>query len=184
MKKIIPGLLDANFEFFNASDDVMFVQNGNVQSFSNLPAPIHSLLKETIEKDSEVKKILNDWHPDSEFHQIKQLVSCRFGGMDFKADIENGVLQEGEYWSCPKSGNCKAEGILCKSPEVNGNALSKMEIELIKLSTTDKTNEVIAEILEIPLGTYHKMKKILHQKLGNIQTKQCLTRIAYELNII
>lgn len=182
--KIIPGLLNDSFEFFNVNDEVKFMNNGILKSFTDLPSSIHSLLTQTIEKNPEVKAILQEWHPESDFHQLKQFISCRMGGLDFTPDITDGVLQEGEYWACPNSGNCKAEGILCKNPIYNGQEISKEEIKLIQLSTTNKTNEAIADEMDTPLGTYHKMKKQIHKKLGNIQTKQCLTKIAYELNII
>lgn len=184
MQKLIPGLLDNTLEFFNLEDDVKFISDGKVKSFNEAPASVIIILREAIEKKPEAKAILMEWHPESEFNQLKQFASCKFGGIDYSADIKNGELQEGEYWECPKAGKCKGEGIICTSPTYNGHTLSKTEIQLIKLSTTEKTNEVIAEELNLPMGTFHKYKHLLYEKLGNIQTKQCLTKIAYNLNII
>lgn len=182
--KIIPGLLNNSFEFFNVNSEVKFVNNGTLKPFTDLPSSIHSLINQTIESNPEAKTILQEWHPNSEFHQLEKFISCRMGGLDFTPDITDGVLQEGEYWACPNIGNCKGQGILCKNPVYNGHELSSEEILLIQLSTTNKTNEAIADQLGKPLGTYHKMKKQIHEKLGNIQTKQCLTKIAYALNLI
>lgn len=184
MQKIIPGLLDNTFEFFNFEDDVKFITDGKLKSFTDVPASVIIMLKEAIEKNTEAKAILMEWHPDSEFNQLKQFASCKFGGIDYSADIKNGELQNGEYWECPKAGSCSGEGKICTSPIYNGNILTKTEIELIKLSTTDKTNEAIAEELKLPMGTFHKYKHQLYEKLGHIQTKQCLTKVAYRLNII
>jgi DNA-binding CsgD family transcriptional regulator len=184
MQKIIPGLLDNTFEFFNFEDDVKFISDGKLKSFTEAPASVIIMLKEAIDKNPEAKAILIAWHPDSEFNQLKQFASCKFGGIDYSADIKNGELQNGEYWECPKAGSCAGEGKICTSPIYNGNILTKTEIELIKLSTTDKTNEAIAEELKLPMGTFHKYKHQLYEKLGHIQTKQCLTKVAYRLNII
>lgn len=184
MQTFIPGLLDSNFEFFNTDTETKFIHDGVVKNFSDVPSSIIIILKEFIDNNNDVQEILKDWHPNSEFHQLQQFTHCRFGGMDSLPDIENGKLQDGEYWKCPKSGNCKGEGILCKLPSYKGQILSKLEIELIQLSTTDMTNEVIADTLNLALGTFHKMKSILHKKLDNIQTKQCLTKLAYQMNII
>ena len=184
MQKIIPGLLDNTFEFFNFEDDVKFISDGKLKSFAEAPASVIIMLQEAIEKNTEAKAILMEWYPNSEFNQLKQYASCKFGGIDYSADIKNGELQEGEYWECPKAGSCVGEGKICTSPIYNGQTLTKTEIKLIKLSTTDKTNEAIADELKLPLGTFHKIKHQLYEKLGFIQTKQCLTKIAYSLNII
>lgn len=180
----IPGLLDSNYEFLNIDNQTMFIHNGQIKNFTEAPISVIIMLKEFIEKNPDVKKILNEWHPNSEFNQLQQFAKCRFGGLDVTPDIENGNFQDGEYWDCPNSGKCAAEGILCKLPTFNGNVLTKIEIQLIKLSTTDLTNDVIAEKLNLALGTYHKMKSILHKKLDNILTKQSLTKLAYQMNLI
>src|SRR5690606_32617200 len=96
---------------------------------------------------------------------------------------ETGKLQDGEYWECPLRGKCTSEGVLCKMPKVGAERLTPTEIKLIQLSTTDKTNDVIAEEMQLPLGSFHKSKKLLYNKL-NINTKQCLTRMAMALNFI
>ena len=184
MQKLIPGLLDNTIEFFNFEDDVKFISDGKLKSFTEAPASVIIMLKEAIDKKPEAKAILMDWHPESEFNQLKQFASCKFGGIDYSADIKNGELQEGEYWQCPKAGSCQGEGLICTSPIYNGHVLTKTEIQLIRLSTTEKTNEAIADELNLPLGTFHKYKHQLYEKLGFIQTKQCLTKIAYNLNII
>lgn len=184
MQKIIPGLLDNTFEFFNFEDDVKFISDGKLKSFAEAPASIIIMLKEAIEKNPEAKSILMEWHPQNEFNQLQKFASCKFGGIDYSADIKDGQLQQGEYWECPNAGSCKGEGIICTSPTYNGHILSKTEIQLIKLSTTEKTNEAIADEMSLPMGTFHKYKHQLYEKLGFIQTKQSLTKIAINLNII
>lgn len=183
--KIIPGMITNETEFFVVENEVKVLHNGKVAEFSETPFPIFQLLKETINNDPLVLEKLMDLQPVSEYKRIEQFVICRFGGLDYKGDIcKDMKLQDGEYWPCPKHGNCSAEGVLCKMPEVNGNRLTSEDVKLIQLTTTDKTNEVIAEEMNLPLGTLHKMKHALYHKLGNVQTKQCVTKIAIALNII
>ncbi|WP_445458393.1 helix-turn-helix transcriptional regulator [Flavobacterium sp. HNIBRBA15423] len=183
--KIIPGLLDSNsYEFFNHQSEIKFVNNGQVKSFYEAPFNVISILQEAIDNNPEGKAILMDWFPNSGFKQLEKYVSCRFGGIDYSPDLLDGKLQEGEFWNCPKRGNCPGENILCSPPTVNGNKLSNIEIKLTQLLTTDKTNEVIADYLDLPLGTFHKLKRELYEKFGSIQTKQALTKKAYNLNII
>jgi hypothetical protein len=181
---LLPGLTNEHVEMFVEKNDLKILKSGKVISFSELSFATISILNEAIAYDKEVRIALHDLHPNSQIKRTEQFAKCRFGGLDFKADIENGELQDGEYWPCPNRGNCPHEGVLCKLPIVNGERLSDQDIKLIQESTTDKTNEVIAEELGMPMGSYHKSKRKLHKKLGNIQTKQALTKIALQWNII
>jgi hypothetical protein len=61
--------------------------------------------------------------------------------------------------------------------------MSTEEIKLMQLSSTELTNDVIAEEMNMPLGTFHKAKAQLHQILG-IQTKQGITKICSFFNFI
>ncbi|HBK83836.1 MAG TPA: hypothetical protein DDZ41_09635, partial [Flavobacterium sp.] len=159
------------------------IQNGKIKTFSELSFATIQMLKEEINNDKNVKLALHDFHPISEIKRIEQFAICRFGGLDFTGDIKNGHLQDGEYWPCANHGKCPHEGVLCKLPLVNGQRLTKQEIDLIKLSSTDKTNDVIAEDLSIPLGTFHQIKHKLYDKFM-VQTKQELTLMSSTLNII
>lgn len=181
--KFYPGMLDSSIELFVVENEVKAMQKGKVYSFEELPYSVFQFLKEEIAADKEAEIILKQMHPVSEYRRIEQFAHCRFGGLDYSPDFSEGESQKGEYWTCPKRGNCSAEGTLCKLPVINGKQLTKQEIKLIQLSTTTMTNEVIAEELSLPKGTFNKAKKDLYAKL-NALTKQCVTRIAVLHNII
>jgi len=183
MNKLFPGMTDDSIEFFNHDNQLKFIKNGQVQSFTDLSFSTIEILKEEINKSNEIKIALHDMHPTSEMKRVEQFAICRFGGIDLNGDILNGELQDGEYWDCPMHGKCHHEGVLCKLPLINGSRINKQDVQLIKLSTTDKTNDVIADELNLPLGTFHLAKKYLYQKLG-IQTKQELAVLAMKNNII
>lgn len=182
--KVYPGMMCDAVEFFQHGNQLKAIQNGKVKSFSELSFATIQILKEEINKDKEVKLALHDFHPTSEMKRIEQFALCRFGGLDFSGDIKNGELQDGEFWQCPNHGNCPHEGLLCKLPKVNDERLTKQEVQLMQLTSTDKTNEVIAEELGVPLGTFHQIKQKLYRKLGYVQTKQEVTLIATLLNLI
>lgn len=181
--KFYPGMLDGSIELFVVEDEVKAMQNGKVYSFEELPYSVFQFLKEEIAADKDAQVVLKQMHPVSEYRRIEQFAHCRFGGLDHTPDFGSGKSQKGEYWNCPKRGKCSAEGVLCKLPEINGKQITAEEIKLIQLSTTTKTNEVIAEELNLPKGTFIKVKKQLYEKL-NALTKQCVTRIAVLHNII
>ena len=178
-----PVMSSTSAEFYVSDDQVLLIQNNRILPFSEISEEYAELLQNEIESDSEVKKALLELHPDSHIKRLEQFTKCRFGGLDYQADIENGKLQDGEYWECPKRGECNHEGILCKLPTYRGERLEKTDIQLLQLTATNKKNEVIAEELNLPLGSLHKFKKAVYQKLG-IQTKQEGVVISFFLNLI
>jgi DNA-binding CsgD family transcriptional regulator len=181
--KVYPGMVCNGIEFFLQNDDLKIIQHGHVKPFDEISYQTSQIIKETIEASPEILEALIEMQPNSETKRIEQFAKCRFGGLDFQADMIDGEMQDGEYWPCPLHGNCKHEGTLCKLPKFNEQRLSKEEIKLMQLSTSDKTNDVIADELQMPLGTFHQTKKYLHRKLA-IQTKQEITKIAFFLNLI
>ena len=178
-----PGMGDSGIEFFISDQETKFIQHGKVLPFSELPFAIIKLLQETIRQDLMVNLELHDMHPTSKLKRTEQFARCRFGGLDFVGDIIDGILQDGEYHDCPKRGNCKSEGILCKLPAYKGQRLSSQEVQLMQELSTPKTNDVIASDMKLPLGSFHKAHKQLYNKLG-ILTKQENTKIALSLNLI
>lgn len=184
-KKMYPGMISHEIEMFVVENELKVIQGGKISSFAELPYATFQLLREAIENDKNVQTHLKQMHPASEYRRIEQFAKCRFGGLDFTGDIcnETGTVQDGEYWDCPLRENCLSEGVLCKMPKVGEERLTPVEIKLIQLSTTDKTNEVIAEEMHMPLGSFHKNKKNIYEKL-QITTKQCLTKFAMSINLI
>ena len=181
--KIYPGMLCAGIEFFVHDDEEKVIQGGVVKDLAQAPYSVFDILEEAIDADESVKAALLKMHPLSKHQRLRQFVRCRFGGLDMQPDIKAGVLQEAEYWPCPLRGSCPAEGVLCKMPRHNGNELSKDDISLMKLIATDRTNKSIADVLNVPLGTFHRNKTALYNKLGII-TKQEVALIAVALNLI
>lgn len=181
--RLYPGMGCSATEFFVAENGVKIIQDSKVLPFCEISFETQKILQDAIDADLEVKLHLFDMHPTSKVKRLEQFVTCRFGGLDFQGDIQDGQLQDGEFWACPKRGKCASEGILCKLPSYNGQRLSIDEVHLMQECSTPKKNEVIAEDLSLPYGSFHKSKKILYEKLG-IQTKQECALIATILNLI
>lgn len=173
--KAFPGMLDNSTEFFIYQDKLKVIQNGNVKDLSDLPLQTIELLKKEIKSDRNVNLALHDLHPTSKFKRIEQFITCRLGGLDFKPDVTDGKLQDGEYWPCPKRGSCPHEGTLCKLPVIKEERLTNQDVALMQLLATEKTNQTIAAEMNMAEGTFHQVKKYLYRKLGNVQTKQAST---------
>lgn len=181
--RLYPGLIDANIEFFNHKDSLKVMSNGSVFNFNEIPMPLYQRLKDVMHSHTDALQILQKWYPESELKQIETFTKCRFGGLDYTPDITEATIQDGEYWDCPLRGACEGEGKVCKALTYNNHALEPIEIKILKLLTTDLTNEVIALEAEVPLGSLHKIKAKLYNKL-NVQTKPEATLVAVDLNII
>ena len=181
--KLLPGLKCNSVEFFMDNGSIKAITNGSIIDFTQLPFAHMQLLEEEIEKDKQVKMHLLDMHPNSKYKRLEQFVKCRFGGLDYQADMSSEGVQDGEWWPCPLRGKCASEGVLCKAVQYNGQRLDHQDITLVQLLSTNNTNEVIANEMNLPLGSFHLAKKKLYQKLG-VQTKQELTIIGQRLNLI
>ena len=183
--KTLPGMSQDNkIEFYKDVDSIKIIENGKVKDFAEIRLKTLDLLKNKIKEEKEVELILHDLHPTSEIRRIEQFVSCRFGGLDFQADIVENEVQDGEWHDCNFRSKCPYSGTLCKLPKAtNGKRLTAIEVNLIKETSTEKTNDHIAEILGVCLGTFHLLKKNLYQKL-QVQTKQAVAIFGFMNNII
>lgn len=182
-KNLLPGMVDKNVEMFVQNNELQVIQGGKIIPFAELAFATISILEEEIARDKQVLLALHDMHPHSKIKRTEQFAKCRLGGLDFNPDIVNNVLQDGEYWACPNRGNCQHEGTLCKLPVINGKRLNNTEVKIMQLSATEITNDVMAEVLKLPLGTLHKIKKGLYDFLG-VQTKQESTLLSKHFNLL
>lgn len=179
-----PGMGDSSIEFFvSEENETKIIQKGKVLPFSKITIATMKILEEAIRADENINRELRDMHPVSPLKRVEQFARCRFGGLDFVGDIKEGQLQNGEYHDCALRGHCKSEGILCKLPSYNGKELSSQDIHLMQLLSTPLTNDLIADEMHLPMGSFHKAHRQLYNKLA-IQTKQEITRIAFSLNLI
>lgn len=181
--RLYPGMVNTDVEFFKTDEGLKVMSSSKILKFKELPAYLFNILKEELNREPKTQAILEEWFPGNLMKQLEKFVECRFGGLDFTADIKNNKLQKGEYHDCPIRYKCKGNGIVCQALLYNNQPLSQQDIELLRLIATNYTNEVIAELLNISLGQFHKVKKALYSKL-NVQTKQEATLIAVDLNLI
>ena len=177
------GLNCKGIEFFTVESEMKFIADGQLQCTSKLPYGIVQLANEEIAKDKTVENALLELHPNSSFKRMNQFLHCRYGGLDYSADFKNNEFKDGDYFDCQKRNTCKFNGILCQAPKYKEHTLTAIEISLMKLLSTNLTNEVIAEKLKLAYGSFHKYKQILYAKLG-VQTKPEIALIAKSLNLI
>lgn len=181
--KLYPGMLDKSVEFFNTDKGLKAIANGSVIDFSDLPIELHRLVKRIYDNNIEAQQVLMEWYPNNPAKRLETFVKCRFGGLDFTPDISDNEIQDGEHWSCPLRGVCKGEGKICKPVTYNNHPLDATEINILRLLSTDLTNEAIGSEMKLPMGTLHKIKQKLYEKL-NIRTRPEATLVVVSLNLL
>lgn len=186
---IYPGMVSNDYEFFNHANELKVLTSGVTSTFDKLPAVILDAISEVLAQDFKAAAVIKSGALPVKGSALEVFTRCRLGGLDFTPDVQVSdcatqiTIQNGEYWDCPMRGKCAGEGIVCRMPEYNGERLSIIEVQIMKELHTVDTNEAIAERLGIPMGTYHFHKKHLYRKLGNLQTRHEVTRVADSLNI-
>jgi len=187
-------MVSSDYELFHYRDELKFMSDGHIQPFNKLPLDILAAIQDLISNETQDVQgfLINGFENNPcSGNAVETFAYCRFGGLDFTADFKVSAahyegtikIQDGEYWDCPVRGSCAAEGVLCKMPVVNGERLLPVDVQIMKLLHTSDTNEMIADRLDLPMGTYHLYKKNLYRKLGNLQTRHEVTRVADSLNI-
>lgn len=181
---LYPGMITRDVEFFFDGHTTRFFQNGQINDFEELCNYNLSLLQEAIDQDLDAKMELSKMFPNNEKEQLKKFAKCRFGGLDFTADIcKKGKLQAGEYWECPFRGQCTGEGKICKQVRYGDHIITELEIKVIKLLCSDYTRHESAEVLQLPYGTFDYHAKKVFKKLEVVNQAQ-LTSRAIALNIV
>lgn len=180
---LYPGMVDSSIEIFKHNNEIKIIEDGQIKNFDQASNSVIETIQSFIDGKPIVKAALEQMHPNNPKLQLEQFASCRLGGLDINPDIKDGILQDGEYHECPKRSECPFDGILCKLPVINDHRFTMVEINIWRLTSTDMLNEVIGEVLDLPMGTLHKIKKNIYKILG-IATKQEGALLAKEFNII
>ena len=166
--RLYPGMVDSSKEYFNSGHHVMLIHNGTIQNFDNVSH--HPELAQIISEEKDLYEVLQNWFPDNQAMQEKTLAKCRFGALNFFADINEDEITH-DHSHCPLRSNCVGEHIVCKPAEINGELVTVEEITILQEVCGDDTNSNIAKKLGYAMGTYNVKKTNLYQKLG-FTTKQ------------
>ncbi len=183
-ERLYPGMRDGGLEIYLEDEDKLkAIKNGQIKNFEDLDFEETLFIANIIDTDEVLKNILQEWWPENKKRQIWQVAKCRFGGLNHIPDLTTTGEINSDYIQCSFRGFCKGEGIVCKPIEYQGVPLTSKEIKAIQLMSTNKKNAVVCEELNIAEGSFNVFRTQLYVKLGNINTKQEVTRIGVQLGI-
>ncbi|MEC5157088.1 helix-turn-helix transcriptional regulator [Chryseobacterium sp. MP_3.2] len=184
--RLYPGMCDDSLEIFFHPEEqkLKAIDNGSVKDFSVVSAAKKQFLNHMIETDSKLAEVLESMIPNDHLAQIEKIAKCRFGGLNFQPDycgttktINHDII------NCAIRKTCIGCGIVCKNLSYQGEEISNIDVLAIQLMASDHKTEVLAEELNMPLGTFHVYRTKFFNRLG-VKSKPELARVGVELGLI
>ena len=183
-QKLPAGLVDGGIEFFIHENEIKALYKSRVFTFENFPAEVVEMVEDDMLKNPKAMKALAAWDISDEKSQMRQYISCRFGGFDAKPDFDGiGAASPAEYVACGRHGKCPHEGILCNALQVANGFLTKREIDVLKYIGMGALDKEIADSLQISVDTVRNHKDSISLKSG-LERKSSLAVLAHKLNLI
>lgn len=184
--RLYPGMCDDSLEIFFHPEEqkLKAIVDGSVKDFSSLPSTKKQFLNRIIETDVHLAEVLGTMFPHNRNAQVEKLAKCRFGGLNFQADY-CGVThsQNHDIIDCSIRSTCPGSGIVCKNLKYQEEELTQTDVLAIQLMASDHKTELLAEELNMPLGSFHVYRTKFFNRLG-VKSKPELARVGVELGLI
>ena len=184
--RLYPGMCDDSLEIFFHPEEqkLKAIDNGSVKDFSAVSTAKKQFLNHMIETDSKLAEVLELMFPNNHAAQIEKIAKCRFGGLNFQADYctSSNTINH-DIINCDIRDSCIGCGIVCKNLSYHGEEITATDVLAIQLMASDHKTEVLAEELNMPLGTFHVYRTKFFNRLG-VKSKPELARVGVELGLI
>lgn len=177
---IMPG--DFNIEFIGVrrTKQVLWLQNGRTQFFTDLPVKYFKLLKTAYENDRAAQNFLKKV-TDAPARRIELFAYYMYGETNGTPDIINGKLAPSENFRHKR--NCPSLLWNSKHIAIGTHILTPRQLTIIDLVGKDYPNKRIADALGISLSTYDFHATNLFKALG-VTNKTALLQLAYQHKIL
>lgn len=185
-KRLYPGMCDDGLElFFHEEEGAMkAIIQGKVVDFADLTSSEIQFLIEILETEPGTTAVLRQMCGTDVQTMLEKLARCRFGGLNFQADFSpSSNAASADAVDCIIRKSCPGCGIVCRNIVHNGEELSHTDIRAIQLMASDYKNEVVAEKLNMPLGSFHVYRTNLYKRSG-VKSKPELASVGVQLGLI
>ncbi len=175
------ALGDMRTEIFGdrSTKKTFFVSNGQTFNFKELEPAKKAQIFEQFLKD---EVALSDLKHLPQEEATEKYAFCIYGAADHVADFnENGKLNKSDNFIC--SNNCQCLKWQSKSLKIDGNKLTKREIQIVNLMASDLADKEIAANLKITESTLNTHKQNLFEK-ASVKSKSGLITKAINQKII
>lgn len=161
------GICGSGVEIFRTNDwKVFFLQNGFKHPYSTMQIGYRQYFQAELAEDKDAFKILKyDFGLDTSDKIEEMFVGCRYGNLDYCADLINGKLNH-DAPRCDRISWCVGFNIVCKIPVPKNGPLTRREYEIITFLAQGKITKEISEYLSISDTTTRTHIQRIHAKLG------------------
>lgn len=180
MAGVMPN--DSNIEFFANRKDrtTLWMQNGSVRYFTDLPVKYFELLNEEYKENPTAVAFLSKVTKNYS-RQIELFAYYFFGDLDDTPDILNGKLQEAENFR--ESKNCHSLLWERKTIKINNIPLTERELLITDMINDDLPDKAIADAIGICLSWYDEVKRKLFKK-ARVRTKTAFLKVAIQQKVV
>ena len=167
MNQLPAGLMGEGIEVFRDDEGRVFaIQNGTKIPYLMLDTQHRELFQSAMIEDIAVINVLKkEFGLTAADDQEEMFVGCRFGNIDFRADLIDGKLMA-DAPRCQWLDTCKGFNIVCRIPKPLKGAFTRSEYRIIRLVVTGKQAKEIAAELNVSEATIRTHIQHIHAKLG------------------
>lgn len=141
---------------------VFGISDGRTIAFSSICPEKRALIFEQLMDDDAAMADLSDLTPEA---ALEQFAFCVYGAADSEPDFDaDGNLGRPDNFIC--SNNCRCLDWASKRMTINGNALTKRELQVLNHLASDKPDKMVAAELNISENTLDTHKRHLFDKAG------------------
>lgn len=181
--QIPAGLLigDKSTEIFGCKETkkTFFITNGQTSNFKELNGSMKAQIFSELLNDDVA---MDDLKHLPQEEAIEKYAFCNYGAADHEPDFgENGDLKNSDNFLC--SSNCMCLKWKSKKIKVDGQPLTRREIQIVTMMASDLADKQIASQLGISESTLNTHKHHLFEK-ASVQSKTGLITKAINQKII
>jgi hypothetical protein len=180
----IAGLFpsDNNIEFFGNRETkkTLWMQNGCIHFFTELPSEYYSLLKKEYLQTPKAIMFCSNIHRELR-DQVELFTYYMWGDLDTTPDIKNGKLSNSENFRDKR--NCPSLLWNGKDITIDRYILTPRDLVIIDMIADDHKDAVIADAIGVCHSHYDALKRQLFNHTST-QTKTALVLKAKDQNVI
>lgn len=167
VQKLPAGICDQGVEIFRDNEGrVFFLQNGNKLPYLMLDSESREYFQADLAADKTALAVLKKEFGLVEAEEQEEMfVGCRYGNLDYRADLIEGKLMP-DAPRCGLISTCPGFNVICRIPLAPRGALTRSEYRIVILISLGKQAKEISEILGITDSTTRTHIQRIHNKLG------------------
>lgn len=167
LQKFPAGICDQGIEVFRDNEGrVFFLQNGVKLPYLMMPPEYREYFQSELSADSTALAVIKkEFGLSTSAEQEEMFAGCRYGNLDYRADLLNGKLNS-DSPRCSLVSTCPGFNVICRIPIPPNGPLTRSEYRIIILISQGKQTKEISNILGITDATTRTHIQRIHAKLG------------------